>query len=674
MLVNGLPLDCVPSNYENHPAYRTLFGDAVLEVTPIAVPGMQFSCKEEYFRHSLYLGLSSEDDLLVQALLGGRTYEFIPNHVLRGGFPTAFVDNFVHWYDSADDSLEFRPKGDPWTSSPDNWRLTRAGPEWQLAKGGVSLVSIMSTAAKALSCVFACLEDPLGIHIVLHHSSSSVEIKLPRIQLGFHLRSGTSSIQSRQFRGMSVDKDQSLGTLVGLCSKLILRNEHNDSRLVLVPEGSVSCTKVDDHVHVTIDKGSAKGSAKRSATMAHAYRVDDQLGRLIDNGTLQGKLFLSYLHALTAFCLPDPLIGRTGTEQALSILGSAAVRSFDQLSANNSKVLANIAQLTPKRVCYPIHERLMQTVKWSGKLDALSQHGAFLQSVECIVSQARRAKIFQPDSSINFPYLDPRTDQYLLERDNIRSSTFRVSGFGAEDHSTADDEVYLARDGGQYSKRGLRAFAASRMIFDRHTDLTYPVPARAGQHLWHVLSEVSQGSQVFGPAKPVPFDLKYDAGLLPHPNELVSKCWIDIHRHLSRSTRPSDRFGLMIWLSTMAFSKQATMPIVQTIASFFTVPQMAEIDIPDLGSSRLDFGADFDKEELHNMLQLTLQPLSSCPEARLSRNFGEPAAVFNQRRDRLYFSNRTRSLGRFLDGLNAQWPCRSPQIPGGSFVTPELSV
>jgi hypothetical protein len=175
-----------------------------------------------------------------------------------------------------------------------------------------------------LSGILSPLDDPLRIHIIFHHSSSSLEVELPRLQLGFHLKSGASSIQSNQFRGISIDTDQSLDTLVGLRNKFILKYENGDNRLVVLPEGYVSYEKNSDHVRVIINKD--------STAKAHAYYVDDQIGRLVDNGSLQSKLFLCYLHALTSFCLPDPLIQRTGIEQALSILNSAAVRSFDRLA------------------------------------------------------------------------------------------------------------------------------------------------------------------------------------------------------------------------------------------------------------------------------------------------------------------------------------------------------
>jgi hypothetical protein len=36
----------------------------------------------------------------------------------------------------------------------------------------------------------------------------------------------------------------------------------------------------------------------------------------------------------------------------------------------------------------------------------------------------------------------------------------------------------------------------------------------------------------------------------------------------------------MIWLSTLAFAKNADIEIIQTLASFFVVPDIAQISVP----------------------------------------------------------------------------------------------
>jgi hypothetical protein len=49
----------------------------------------------------------------------------------------------------------------------------------------------------------------------------------------------------------------------------------------------------------------------------YAYNLDEVLGCITDSGDLESKLLMSYLHALTSSCLPDPVTKVTGTEAAL---------------------------------------------------------------------------------------------------------------------------------------------------------------------------------------------------------------------------------------------------------------------------------------------------------------------------------------------------------------------
>jgi hypothetical protein len=99
LLVNGLPLARLPSEYERHPTYRTLFGHSSLEVMSTAIQGMQFSGKKEYAGYTLHFGInpipgtlsSLKYDLLVQAVKDDRKCELVPSRVLRREFPVAFV-------------------------------------------------------------------------------------------------------------------------------------------------------------------------------------------------------------------------------------------------------------------------------------------------------------------------------------------------------------------------------------------------------------------------------------------------------------------------------------------------------------------------------------------------------------------------------------------------------
>lgn len=662
LLVAGLPLARLPTRYSKHSTHRTLFGRVNLEVMPGTVPGMQFSGKRNHAGYTIHLGMRpmsdvsdlTGSDLLIRAVKDGRTYDFVPARVFHGEFPIHFTERFVHWYDVNDDYVEFRPVEDPWNSSPDHWRLVRepSNDQWRLVKDRLSLISVKSETAAVISSILSPLEGPLHFHAILQCSSSVLEIELPRLSLSFLLKSGTSKVRSKQFRGLTIDPDQSLGTLVGLYSKLMLQNETTGQRLMLLPEGIASCQRTGDHVQVTISHD--------ALVKAHAYPVDDRLGRLLDNGTLQSKLWLCYLHAITTFCLPDPLIMRTGTEQALSILDSAAVRSFDRLTEENVDLLHKIARIAAGRSYYPANERVMQTVEWAAELGFLAQHGAFFKSVKLIFDEAERARVFYPESYVRLPALD-HVELDLLNRDLIRSSTFRVAGFGAEDHTTGCDAAYSARDRDQNSPHGFKAFVISNFVFQDHPTIPYHVPSDLSDRLWRFLEK---GSEIFGPGCQIPSsELRYDAGLLRNWDEIITKYWCTLHQTLSSENPRFDKFRLMIFLATLAFAKGSTVEIIQALGSFFVLSRMAYISPPVITSFQLSEGATFRKDKLHAALRNALLPFAKCPESKLTCGSGESQFALKQRQQRQFRSNQDRSLNRLMQALENEWPRESPVSP-----------
>ncbi|KAI0179722.1 hypothetical protein GGR52DRAFT_528126 [Hypoxylon sp. FL1284] len=315
---------------------------------------MLFSCKDLFHGHQLDFVLESEGNLSVRAetFAEHQIFEFVPSSVLANSLPMMFLRHFVHWYNLEDDYLEFCACRAPWNHSSQNWRLLRTQSSWQLVKGNAVLVDMNSPTGTILADILSPLEIREWMQMVFH---GSVGIELPRLELQFDLKSGDMMIISRQFRGMAVDEDQSIGTLVGLRDKLVLR-QHGDQtrRKVIIPNGKTGFDKGDRHTTVTVDKN--------SAAKTYVYEVDTLLGRLTDDGSLQSKLLVSYLHALTSFVLPDPLTHQTGTEQALTILKSSAVRSFKRLTKEDHELLKDIALPTPKMEYYQSRQQVMQSV------------------------------------------------------------------------------------------------------------------------------------------------------------------------------------------------------------------------------------------------------------------------------------------------------------------------
>jgi hypothetical protein len=260
-----------------------------------------------------------------------------------------------------------------------------------------------STSARKLSRILQPLEDRLHIHITMDLTLRSLEIAIPRLQLEFYVTRNDSRIYSRQYRGMVVDDDQSIGTLVGLVSKLVLRNAKCERQILIpVPRrfSSRQCIVYQKdtrhhHVQVMIDKG--------EADKVYVYILDKILGRVLDNGDLQAKLLLSYLHALTSSCTTDTFTGYTGTESALTILRSAAVRSFGILTTENVNLLTLLAKVSPVRKFYPPFEKVMQQVAWNAKLSPYSQWAEFSCAVRAILDQAQKMQLFYPRHTFKDP-------------------------------------------------------------------------------------------------------------------------------------------------------------------------------------------------------------------------------------------------------------------------------
>jgi hypothetical protein len=486
------------------------------------------------------------------------------------------------------------------------------------------------------------------------------------MDLQFYVHPGEQPIYARQYPGMVIDEDQSLGTLVGLRSRLILTNQ-NSSRLIIVPEGNFTWEASAGHTTVRVDK--------RSIIRTHSYFIDNQLCRLIDNGSLQSKLVLCYLHALTSSCLPDPFTMRTGTEQALSILNSAAVKSFDRLTEENVDLLCRIARISPGRKYYPPYLREMQVVTWDEGISFLSQHGYFMKYVKIIFDHDRRMKIFHEDRWVPPPSMN-HTEDGLAYRDCIRSATLRISGFGGEDHTASRDREYAHRDRGSLSHYGCRAFKIANFIYHGHTTLEYDLPFDPQGHLWEFLCQTSGTTQ--GPEKQLdPSDLRYDGELIISPSGSVSNFWCSFYTSLTRNRAELNKFHVMLWLATMAFSEKAGIIVLQIMSAFYTLPGG---DFPDARlKSTFDLSKGFvvSDEELRRSIQQSVRTIDHCVESNLAMESDEGYYSFENRKSATCKNNRDKALDESLKVLHSEWPCESPTIPGsheGVNIEPYINV
>lgn len=584
-----------------------------------------------------------ESELIIWAKKNNEIFEMLPMHALEDDFPQSFVLCYAHWLGIDSYCIEWRPVTNVWISSLQNWwmRPTAHG-GYVLSRGTSRLIDIKSPTAKAVSSVLGPLEYPTHIHITVDENTDVLDVCLPRLNLDFFLMKDALRLESKQFRGMMIDTNQSIGTLTGLESKLVLRGYNDSSRSIIIPHGDVKFQPSGHHVHVQIDTTSLQH------VTYHLYQIDSQLGRLVDDGSFKSKLFKCYLHALTAHCLTDELTGRTGTEEALWELAAASTRSFLRLEQAEVGLLGLIAQLTARRQYYPQHLRIMQEVHWNN-LPPLSQHSSFYKLVTSIFKQVEGLQVFL-DEPIEIP--QSSTNEILLERAAIRDSTYRVHSFGAEDHTIEHDVVYFSRDYIPESSREYQTFRTARLVDDWSSNLKCCSQILHEIELW--------GEPIQFPQAKVTFVLGYEIKWLDKPAKFLPNNWSALQHALSRSTAKSDKYNIMFMLSTMAYSRYANQELIETLLAFATISKLHIIQPPKHKLFQLSYGYKLDRKRLIDVTESHNVPIHLCPENSLPQLSDETKAAAKRRRMNVYHLAKGNRIKKFVDYVIPQW--RSTEI------------
>ncbi|KAM0433504.1 hypothetical protein ACHAPT_004384 [Fusarium lateritium] len=677
LLVNGLPLSRLPREFELHTDYNRLFGSLSLDVMPSTLPGMRFRATGPIQGHAVHFGMQDfprsrwEQDLVVRMEKDGSTVDLIPSRVFKELLPHVFVEDYAHWYHSDTGIIELRPRSNFWDTSEDNWKLARNGATWRFSRREKTfLLAPSSKLGQRIAAILSPLEASLDLHMLYEVQASQLEVQIPRLQLDFLLKSGGSSIVSRQFRGMQIDTDQSVGTLVGLTSKLILRSNHSPpTRLMILPEGEVRFEKKaapdgsDEHMEALVVHGTAK--------RVQAYRIDNLLGRLVANNKVESKLFLAYIHALTSFCLPDPFLSRTGTEQALDILASASVRAPSQLTRIAHERLCLIADLPPSRSFYPANERSMQIVDWYPELSCLTQDDRLYTIVKEILQRASDVEFLYPKS--DFEATEPsHADMELVNRAILRSSRYQVSGFGAESFSTRYDVEYEARDGGQESRYATRASEMALRIYNNQFARFQPVAPLLETHLYDLLEAKQIG--LFSQAPPKA-KLNYDSRWLEDPKTFLSSDWCEIHYAFQNDNNLVNKFELMVWIATLSFATKYDAQIVQAFLMLATSPSLSAVSLPDDTTYDLSKGYKAVSADLSRIATEAAISFKQSPDASLPQKpHGESLKATIKRRQRSFADAKGRAIKLFVRHVGQQWPCEIPTAPKGDEVETYLNV
>jgi hypothetical protein len=589
----------------------------------------------------------NNSDLVIRTRRGAEILELLPHRKLNGDLPKPFVKEYTHWLNVSTSEIELRPLDDPWKSVPSNWRIQfSADGQSKMARmhrqPTTLLVDIRSSTFRMLSGSLAQLERAKNTIITCSPDDLSLSVDLPRFRLSFFMNA-RKLLESRNWPGMVIDSCQSSGTMFGLSSRLVLRMERCElphPRRVIIPQGKPQADRNGDHVNINIDTKS------QSKAKYHEYMIDTDLCRLTCK-TLESKLFKIYLHAISSHCLPDPLTGRTGTQEALHELRSAGCKSFQQLEPAELAILLLIRSLTPKREFYPAHLQVMQTVHWCD-LPPSVQHYGFSMIAQTILDYSEQLQIFAGSSSRRSLTTEPNPRVpsnnffHLLNRSARRDVIFHPDQFTDQSKWVGADVIHTSRDV-PCGNSDTQVTNISRMVHQ------WPKKLSTCTQLMEVLK---QSGSVIGSDNQL--SLSYSRYWLSRD---LAMAWIPLYNLCRRSSREKDCFGLGFSLTALAYAKPDYQTLLPTILAFATNPQFRKLSPPSSSLDNLNDGFVPQRERLMEIICDSAITFEQSPDVDLPALGSEDAATLGRRRYSSFVARRDSQALEFLERLLDQWPC-----------------
>ncbi|KAJ7497967.1 hypothetical protein B0H11DRAFT_1715437 [Mycena galericulata] len=432
LLVDGKSQGTLPPEIIRHPFFVALFPNrSTFDIVPSTMKGMDYQSRNNVDGYEVHFKLKG-DDLLVRVRNGGLVSEFIPAKYLEGDIPTDLLVGKVHIFHEQSQSMVILAAPSGWDPRAEEmWRLDLSSESSVFGSLSNATVAVATKTAtetvldpashivQLLSKIFRPLEareTNLTVYTINRLGQLKLYVSLPRYDLEFFVNGDV--LESKELPGFYVSPAQSIGTLVGLANKLVLKSRNGEMAKVFVPEGKVSILYCagDFHPQVTISP-----PARTTHVKAFSYDVDDILGRLVGDGSLISWYRLAYLHIATTSFLSDPLTRHTGMRQAQEMLDSAQAFAFMALDDEQNGILQEILDLTPIRKYYPEHLKAMETIEWNN-FPSLSQCGRFVPLVESIVDYARNQALFYSRE-----YRSIITAKYKGETSLWERADFRVS-------------------------------------------------------------------------------------------------------------------------------------------------------------------------------------------------------------------------------------------------------
>ncbi|KAM7221941.1 hypothetical protein V8F06_002692 [Rhypophila decipiens] len=657
LLVNGKPVGKLPQESQNSTIITELFGNQALRVYQSRLPGMTYTLSYQPYRFTVHVGYENGQTVIIAKAPKGSTLRLIPReyfHDERGwDLPTPLVIGHVHWLDLSNGNVYIRPLASPWSLSKGTWNLnTRTRVCRKICPDNTheDVVEPSSRLFDQIGNILGRICHKRQLLVSQRSFGKNLEVRIQSLRLLFYVN-GSRRLYSPQLR-LEVDPNQDAGTWYGLQSKLVCRKANDTShRVILVPLGDISVTRSGPHVRVQIADDEKYGK----------FFINDTLGRIECAAEPLLIFTKALLHAYTSFPAPDPLTGRTGTEESLNWLQSGICYPWVAVESTvTPRPLAAISALTPIRVYYPPDLETMKTDHWNPNFTPHMQHPLFRPLIDGILAANSDLRSFSTavQSKDDTPQTDHDLgDPRLNERALVRRQLYERKAVKTGPLDEVVDRQYLPRD------RSLPSHERHARVLELvHLLRVSPEKFKTPNNLAAIFS---QWNVVGG------YDSTYDKiSLSDRMHTDVREHWGSLVKYcLENRSHP---YRLMFLFATLSFRGSADDALLKALVAFSIFDELQLLALPPWPKY-----FNFRAEQVPNFQGLfnSILPFAEPPP----RDDGDELASFasskqlrKMRASHDAYQARIAGHCKYLaEFILTQWPCSKPDV---SSVDPDLLI
>ncbi|EXJ58525.1 hypothetical protein A1O7_05951 [Cladophialophora yegresii CBS 114405] len=641
----------LPVQIRHADAIARLFPNQRLVVYRSSLPGMTYKVAFDVEGQEVHFGFRG-GELVIRLWGQNGSWEYLPPSIFEHNdtfdLPASLIDGCVHWLDLDSNIIEVRRAPKVWRSAPGNWNINlHTG---MANRRQSTLLDPGSNLFLHFASVFRGFEDPR--HITVYQPARwPLAVELRRYELTFFVNQ-RGFLECQQLRA-EVDENQDAGTWYGLSSKIVLRDVQNPcERSIIVPLAPLTVRRKGMHVDVQV---------QRVDPVVGRFFLDDVLGRV--TCASEPRLFYTkaLLHASTSFCLPDPLTGRTGADEACRILQAGACQPYAPLNAANEMLIASIADLTPKRQFYPEDLRVMETVSWRKDLTVATQDDRYWQLVnvikqksdllaqfklkEDVALEAEQSSMLMESAIVN----DTNTD--LVLRGQMRRLPYQRPDLAVAISTViqgSGDILYCPRGYHDYQKSQDHVFEAASLLKNWPSKLPSPSLLHVMMQQWPHIAGYGDGMVVYDKIR---LSDRLDADIASSWGPLVNLC---------RLSSQDTKYKLLFLLATISFREEVDVHAIHTLIAFSVFPDLKKIDLPSWPSyTQFRPGYTPKTHYLKQLLGSSVLPFATSG-SQISMTQKERKALDAARR--AHEVKAVQDLDSLVNFMCAQWPCALPDL------------